>query len=565
VRLQALRLLAFGAFTGRELRFDEPGARRDLLHVVYGANEAGKSTALRAIAGLLFGIPPQTKDAYLHRMADLRVGGVLEAADGSTLEIVRRKGNKNTLLDPAGQVLPEARLGKLLGAATESTFRALFGLDHVSLREGAQALLEARGDVGEGLFDAALGAGRGAARILESLEAEAEAIFAPQAHKRLLNDALRSLAEARAASRERARSGEAWVSQLRGLEDAHAELERLRGALREAKRELQRRQRRKRLLPLVARRADVLERRRALGDVVEVAANAPDLRREAENDLQTARTDLTRLDEELALAARQRDELLVPTWLDDPHIGEVLRLPDRLGSHRNAHDHRPGLARKLATLQPEIDAALARVGAESAIELDAASKARIGELALEEAGLRKELLERERHLAECDERLGRRASGPEIAPPTGDLARLRLLAARLAREGDLDARVDDATRAHAKAVDRFQLRPGAKGRARARRAAGACARDHRSVPDRARGADRSPGAHRRRTGVPAPAPRRGHARAARAAGARRDPIAAGARRGETTARRNLEPPAREPRHVASGRRRAARRLRARPR
>lgn len=455
MRIQALRLLAFGSFTGRELRFDEPGARRDVLHVVYGANEAGKSTALRAIAGLLFGIAPQTKDAYLHRMADLRVGGVLEAADGSTLELVRRKGNKNTLLDPAGQVLPEARLGKLLGGATEASFRALFGLDHVSLREGAQALLDARGDVGEGLFDAALGAGRGAARILEALEAEAEAIFAPQAHKRPLNESLRALGEARAQSRERARSGEAWVTQLRGLEDAQAELERLRASVRDARRELQRRQRRKRLLPLCAQRTDVLQRRAALGAVVELPANAPDLRREAETDLQAARADIVRLDEDLALTAQQRDGLVVPAWLDDPHVGEILRLPDRLGGHRNARDHRPGLARKLAALQPEIEAALARVGAGDAHELDAAGKARIGELALEEAGLRKELLERERHLGQCAERHRQHAAAPEALTPAGDVARLRLLGAHLAREGDLDARVDAATKAHDRAAERL--------------------------------------------------------------------------------------------------------------
>jgi uncharacterized protein YhaN len=54
VRLLELHLLAFGPFTDRRLDLSAGSAG---LHVVFGPNEAGKSSALRALRALLYGIP----------------------------------------------------------------------------------------------------------------------------------------------------------------------------------------------------------------------------------------------------------------------------------------------------------------------------------------------------------------------------------------------------------------------------------------------------------------------------------------------------------------------------
>src|SRR5262249_52545867 len=94
VKLLGLHLLAYGPFTNVELDLKPAG-----VHVVYGKNEAGKSTALRAITGLLYGIARNTPDAHVHKMPDLRVGGRFRAPDGGSLYLVRRKGKDNTLLD----------------------------------------------------------------------------------------------------------------------------------------------------------------------------------------------------------------------------------------------------------------------------------------------------------------------------------------------------------------------------------------------------------------------------------------------------------------------------------
>jgi len=193
VKLAELRLLAYGHFEGATLDFAAPG-----LHVVVGRNEAGKSTTLRAISGLLYGIPAQTKDAYLHRNEDLRIGARLVGDDGKTLEIVRRKGRTKTLLDPAGSALDEAELQRMLRGVSEEVFHTTFGLSHVTLHEGGEALLSGKGDLGESLFQAGLG-GSGVHTLLTALHDEADRLFSPQARSKPLNEGLRVFAEAKKA------------------------------------------------------------------------------------------------------------------------------------------------------------------------------------------------------------------------------------------------------------------------------------------------------------------------------------------------------------------------------
>ena len=74
MRLARLDLIAYGSFTDRTLELAAPG----VVDLVHGPNEAGKSTARRAIAGVLFGIrKPLSPDAYLHSNASLRIGAVV--------------------------------------------------------------------------------------------------------------------------------------------------------------------------------------------------------------------------------------------------------------------------------------------------------------------------------------------------------------------------------------------------------------------------------------------------------------------------------------------------------
>ena len=98
MRFLRLRLAAFGSFSDRELEFARPDPG---LHVIYGPNEAGKSTTLRALTSLLYGIERAPADAHKHSAEKLRIEAELEFADGSRLALVRRRG-KHGLSDGAG-------------------------------------------------------------------------------------------------------------------------------------------------------------------------------------------------------------------------------------------------------------------------------------------------------------------------------------------------------------------------------------------------------------------------------------------------------------------------------
>jgi len=88
MRIKRLEMKAFGHFTDRTLDFssDLPG-----LHIVYGRNEAGKSSSLRALQALFFGFPARSGDNFLHSYDQLLVKGCLQGIDGSELVFSRRK------------------------------------------------------------------------------------------------------------------------------------------------------------------------------------------------------------------------------------------------------------------------------------------------------------------------------------------------------------------------------------------------------------------------------------------------------------------------------------------
>ena len=73
MKIERLYLKAYGVFSDQRLDF----AGGPDFHVIYGPNEAGKSTTLRALIGLLFGIEERTADNFIHPHPQLRVGAVL--------------------------------------------------------------------------------------------------------------------------------------------------------------------------------------------------------------------------------------------------------------------------------------------------------------------------------------------------------------------------------------------------------------------------------------------------------------------------------------------------------
>jgi uncharacterized protein YhaN len=185
MRFSRLTIPAYGPFTDFDLAF--PKQETDL-HILYGPNEAGKSSLLRAIEVLLFGIPGQTTDNFLHSYNRMRLVAVIEGTDGKHQYFDRRKGTKNTLLNEAGLALPETELTRWLGPVDQSFFTSMFGLNGEKLRKGAQDLLLGHGGIGETLFSASLG-GTPVDKVIQALETEAQKLFAGNAQKEIRRSA----------------------------------------------------------------------------------------------------------------------------------------------------------------------------------------------------------------------------------------------------------------------------------------------------------------------------------------------------------------------------------------
>ncbi|WP_437794699.1 AAA family ATPase [Sorangium sp. So ce693] len=457
MKILELHLLAFGPFTDLRLDFSSPSPG---LHVVYGPNEAGKSTALRAIRGLLYGIPHITPDAHLHHNTDLRVGGRLAGRGDAALALVRRKGRVKTLRDPDDNPLDDAALAPVLGGVTEELFRTSFGLTHETLRQGAEALLQGKGDVGQSLFGAGLG-GPGLQQLLTTLRQEADEIFTPQARTRPLNEAIKAFEAARNGARSAAHPPADWTRKRQEIDEQRAEQERVDAELRALRSTDKRLRRALRVLPLLEARRAILGRRAALGHVVLLPESAQRDREDAQDRAADASAQASRLRADIAELEARHAALEVPASLADLDAGAIDGLVTRLGSHRKAAVDLPRVRAELHGVEEDTRAILRRLGRDAllaggddperleAMRVDVATEARIKKLARERGAAEAKPREVERLLSAhrarrdaCARRLAELPSGEDPAPLRGALSRAQ-------KQGDLEHRLREAAAAAA--------------------------------------------------------------------------------------------------------------------
>lgn len=352
-----LDLTAYGGFTDAQLSFR---SKRGNLHVIYGQNEAGKSTTLRAIRGALFGISPRTRDDYLHGGKGLRIGLVLES-HGRELQIVRRKGRKHTLMDADGTALEESVVERALGGVGAELFQSAFGLNHETLRTGARALLEGSGDVGESLFGAGLSLLR-VHQTLHQLREQAEALFTPLGRSgKLINAALAEYKKAKQQVQAESTSAQAYLVQQEALKDACRERDELEGARLELTERRLRLERNMATLPKLARRDQYLAVLERLAQVPDIGPETSSLRRKAFAELETAQRQLETL---RSSAERLRERL---GQLSD--FGSVLRMSEeeveslkyQLGRARAAIVDEPKLMGRQRALVEKIRATLEQI------------------------------------------------------------------------------------------------------------------------------------------------------------------------------------------------------------
>ncbi|MFW6114285.1 MAG: AAA family ATPase [bacterium] len=155
MKILKLDLMAFGPFT--DVLLDLSSGQHGI-SVIYGPNEAGKSSSLRAITDFFYGIPARTPDDFIHPYGRLRIGAQLQHSDGTILDLVRRKANQNSLrLGDDVTPLDDGELSRFLGDVDRDLFLTMFGIDHERLRRGGSEIVQGSGQIGELLFAAGAG------------------------------------------------------------------------------------------------------------------------------------------------------------------------------------------------------------------------------------------------------------------------------------------------------------------------------------------------------------------------------------------------------------------------
>ncbi len=336
MKIKSLALKAFGPFSGTVLDFSSslPG-----LHIVYGPNEAGKSTTMRALHALLFGFPQRTNDNFIHQNAQLLVGGCLEGGDGKELTFFRRKRNKNDLFDLHDNTIDPLALTPYLGGLDKNIFEDLYGIDHEKLVSGGQGILDQQGEVGKALF--AAGAGLASLKpVMDELDSEADSLFRPQGSSKSINEALAfhkvlqlQLKQATLPSRE-------WDDHQRALDEALRKKFELQTTRQNLETEKLRLERLLHAMPDLWERKSILKQFAELGAVRTLPADFSERR----TTLEQKEREVRMLNEEQQAMRHFRLEKIKALAFNSGVLDEAVtieQLHQRLGEYLKAQSDRP--------------------------------------------------------------------------------------------------------------------------------------------------------------------------------------------------------------------------------
>ena len=359
MRIRRLDLLRYGHFTDAELQM--PAGKPDF-HFIVGPNEAGKSTALSAIEDLLFGIPHNSTRNFTHDYNSMRIGAFLED-EGGQLDIRRRKGNRDTIIDSNGAPLPagDSGLASFLAGADRAFFVRMFCLDHERLRTGGQEILQAQDDVGQMLFSAGAGIS-GLRQRLKALEEEADTLWASRrAGHRKFYQAEEKLKAAEAALREHTFSASKWQDLKVAVEEADAAIAKLEAAIETKAAEHRKLTRARRVCRDVRKRAEIDVAIQQLGETVSLPEDAAKILADAIRDQTTATTRIDTLNEEIAKLEDDRSRLVY----DDNFLirgDDIARLHERRITIRDRRSDLPKRRAELAVAESQITALATEIG-----------------------------------------------------------------------------------------------------------------------------------------------------------------------------------------------------------
>ncbi|MBC8217736.1 MAG: AAA family ATPase, partial [Planctomycetes bacterium] len=442
MEIRKLNLAVFGPFTDRILDFSQKEVG---LHIVYGPNEAGKSSALRGLKAFLYNIDERTPDNFLHTNDKLRIEGCVRTADGRELSFARRKGRKNTLLSMEGESLDDQILVPYLQGVTQELFEMLFGIDHRALVQGGQEILEQKGEVGQALFSASLGS-HALHAVLNQLDQESGGLFLPTGSKPTINSALKAYKDLNKEIRDRSLSSREWDEHCRVLARTTKELEQIQSELADNRVEVNRLKRIQRVLPKLARRHELLQKLEALGEVIVLPDDFGKRRQKAVAERETAQAIIQKASSRLDGLQGQIEGLSVRQEVLEQ--GESIEaLHARLGGYRKAMQDRPHLEAEYEQFRTDAESLLKDVRPDLALsDIEVlrpvfAKRQRITDLGNQHPVLVSRVKQAKSNLRETEARLEEARKERQKLPDIGSPDALRRAIAAARKSGDVDSAI----------------------------------------------------------------------------------------------------------------------------
>jgi uncharacterized protein YhaN len=446
MRIKRFDMKAFGPFTDLilELESKKPG-----LHIIFGANEAGKSSSLRALKALLYGFQERTSDNFIHANSQLLVGGFLENKDGRTITFQRRKKRKADIIDEDGNPLDSSVLAPFLQGVEPEIFESLYGIDHEALVRGGEEILAQKGEVGQALF--AAGAGISSLRdVIEQLEKEASDLFKATGQVPEINKAVRRYKELQKEVKAVTLSSKEWKDHQKAQKNAEDERARLEKERAAKNKELHRLERLGRAIPELGSLQNLQDQLQALGDVIILPTDFSERHNQVSQEIREARSQLERdsgrlkqLEEKREAISFNRDLIDQAELVDDFH--------QRLGEYRKGQKDKPERNGMRITLRKEAASLLKQVRPDLSLEdvetlRPVLSKKRTMQtLSAKYESINQQLLQAEKNEKEADHELRETdktlATMPEIADFQGLLQAMKLAQ----KAGQIDAQFEKSS------------------------------------------------------------------------------------------------------------------------
>jgi uncharacterized protein YhaN len=262
VRISDLHIYGFGKLENFHLK--------DLqsLQLIYGENEAGKSTIMAFIHAILFGFPTKQAKNYEPKTHS-KYGGklTLETMNMGKAVIERVKGTSSssvTVTLDDGTIGGEDLLRRLLNGMDENFYRSIFSFDVHGLQKLHQLKEE---DIGRFLFSAGTVGTDSLFRMEQKLQKEMEKLYKPNGRNPVINQELQTLKELESELKKGKKNNDQYIQVLLEIENQKQHLLKLSAEERKWQAYQERLAREETARPLLLEKQRLEEEMKAIGEV----------------------------------------------------------------------------------------------------------------------------------------------------------------------------------------------------------------------------------------------------------------------------------------------------------